>query len=309
MFRAAGGAEELFVGVTNGELAHRERDVASWEERAAAVRAFVETHDLVGSLTVRPLEDAVGPAATGDFDAIVVSPETRHAVAGINARRSEGGLRPLRPLVVPHVLGEDRLPVSATAIAAGRIDRAGRRLRPVVVLVGSANPVKVAGVRQAMARFLHGVDHAVRGAVVASGVAEQPVGRATLEGARTRARAALGDADYAVGVEAGLVTMPGATDPVDVQACVVRDRAGRETVGWGPAFCHPPEVDRRALAGEMVSDVLGPVADDPRIGGTTGAIGFLSNGDMDREELTSLAVRMALVPRVRPALYTVGIEA
>jgi inosine/xanthosine triphosphatase len=106
-----------------------------------------------------------------------------------------------------------------------------------------------------------------------------------------------------VGIEAGLVTMPGGHAPVDSQACVVHDALGRETVGWGPGFHYPDWVTRRALAGEMVSDILGPVAQDPRIGGTTGAVGFLTDGRMDRTELTRLALLMAFVPRLHRELY------
>jgi non-canonical (house-cleaning) NTP pyrophosphatase len=53
----------------------------------------------------------------------------------------------------------------------------------------------------------------------------------------------------------------------------------------------------------MVSAILGPVADDPRIGSTTGAIGYLSDGRLDRTALTQTAVLMAFLPRFRRDLY------
>ncbi len=291
-------ADEVFVGVTDGALAARNRDVQGWDERAAAVQAFVEPFP--AAVTISRLQEPMGPAATGDYDAIVVSPETVPGAHKINAARAAAGLAALQIIVVDHLLGEDKLPISATAISEGRIDRTGKRQRPVRIRAGTQNPVKLAAIRAEMQAFLPGAT--VEGCDVASGVPEQPKGEETLVGARNRAQAALGDADYAVGVEAGLVAMPG-DDAVDVQACVVLDRTGKHTVGWGPGFHYPAWVRERAHSGEMISEILGPVANDPRIGGTTGAIGFLSDGAMDRTELTRIGVRMALVPRVRPQLY------
>lgn len=304
--RAMRGASEVFVGVTHGELAKRkDRTMPSWEERAAILRDFFEAEGFAGRLEVAPIEDSGGRAPTGDYDAIVVSPETAGRATRINEERAEAGLDPLVVHVVPHVMATDLLPVSSTRVASGDIARDGRRLRPVRVAVGSDNPVKTAAVESEVARIL-GVPVEVRGEGVDSGVPEQPRSDDTLRGARNRAEAAMEawpDADYAVGVEAGLNQDPGGHAWYDAQACAVLDRGGRVTDGWGPAFQYPDWVTQRALAGEMVSRILGPVADDPRIGGTTGAIGFLTDGLLDRTGLTRQAVLMAFVPRIRADLY------
>lgn len=193
------------------------------------------------------------------------------------------------------------MPISATRIAAGAIDREGKRLRPVDVVVGSANPVKVAGVAAAFQAFLP--EARVHGTDVASGVPEQPRGDETLAGARARAVAAMETtgADYAVGVEAGL-NQDSEGSWYDVQAVVVLDANGLETTGWGPAFRYPDWVRDRALAGDMISDILGPVGGDSSIGGTTGAIGWMTDGAMDRTELTRVGVLAALAPRWKPEL-------
>lgn len=304
---AAQGADELFVGVTDGALARRPgRAVPPWPERARRVESFLrEEAGYRGRLTVAAIADPMGPAATGAYDRIVASPETVAGVHAINARRAAAGLPALRIDTVPHVLGEDLLPVSATAVHAGRIDAEGRRLQPVRVAVGSANGVKVAAVREEFARILP-LPADVRGFAVRSGVPEQPRDAETLEGARARAKAALAawpEADYAIGIEAGLVRYPAHEGHLEAQACAVLDRAGMETHGWGPAFHYPAFVTERALRGEMVSDILGPIASDPAIGSTTGAIGYLTEGRLDRTELSRTAVLMAFVPRFRRSLY------
>jgi inosine/xanthosine triphosphatase len=304
---AARGATDLFVGITDAALAERpERRVAPWEDRAQTVERFLRGSGYKGTLTIRALRDAAGPAAREAYDAIVVSPETVPAARTINERRAAGGLKPLVIRVVAHVVGQDLLPVSGTAVHAGRVDRAGRRLTAVRVAVGSTNPVKVEAVRQELARILR-VPAEVKGFPVPSSVPEQPRSDETLAGARVRARAAVEawpDCDYAVGIEAGLIKYPGEEAHLEAQACAVVDRTGWETHGWGPAFHYPPWVTERALKGEMVSQILGPVANDPAIGSTTGAIGYLSEGRLDRTGLTRMAVLMAFLPRLRRGLYT-----
>jgi pantetheine-phosphate adenylyltransferase len=298
----------VFVGVTDGELARRDRVVPGWRARADVVEEFWRDAGFAATLTVRALTDPDGPAASSDYDAIVVSPETVLGAARINKRRDEAGRSALAVRVVPHVLAADLLPVSGTRIAAGDIDRAGRRKSPVRVAVGSTNPVKSGAVRAALASILGGVACEISAVDVPAGVPGQPRDDETLDGARARARAARRarpDCDYSIGIEAGLNQDPAGEAWYDAQACVVADALGQETDGWGPAFRYPDWVTRRALAGEMVSEILGPVAGDPRIGGTTGAIGFLTEGVMDRAELTRIAVVMAFVPRIKRTLYTI----
>ncbi len=308
LLRAAmDGATHLFVGVTEGSLAvRRDRTVGPWKDRAGAVERFVHETGFLGDLVIRPLTDANGPAATGDYDRIIASPETAKGADAINAARKAKGLRPLEVRVVPHVLAEDLLPISATRIAAGLVGADGKRLRPVRVAVGSANGVKIAAVEAELKRILK-VPTEVRGFSIASGVAEQPRDDATLQGAQNRAKAALAawpGADYAVGIEAGLIPFPGHEGYLEAQACAVLDAGGWETHGWGPAFHYPDWLTKEALDGKMVSDVLGPIAKDPRLGSTTGAIGWLTDGRLDRTELSRLAVLMAFVPRLRRELYT-----
>jgi inosine/xanthosine triphosphatase len=297
-------ADRLFIGVTDGKLARRDdRVIAPWEERADTVATFLAFIEFHGELEINRLEKTSGPAATGDYDAIVVSPETVAGANAINDARKGAALKTLQVRVVPHVLADDLLPISSTRIHSGSIDGKGRRLRPVTVAVGTQNPVKLEGVSRAFSRLMAGV-HVV-GCDVASGVPEQPSNRDMLAGAQNRANAAkacVPRADYWVGVEAGL-NEDAHGNWYDMQTCIVVDATGKSTSGHGPAFHYPDWVTTRALDGEMISDILGPVAGDSNIGGTTGAIGFLTDGRYTRIEFTEQAVMMAFVPRIRPELY------
>src|SRR5438309_10226063 len=116
--------------------------------------------DLIGFLAARkwgppkiePIDDPYGPADDlPDLDVIVVSAE-RHPVAiALNETRAAKGLRPLEIRAVSMVLAQDGLPIASRRIRVGVIDRTGRRLTPLRVGVGTANPVKVREVRRVMA--------------------------------------------------------------------------------------------------------------------------------------------------------------
>lgn len=315
----AGPDGHVFIGLVADEYANRKRDrtVADFDTRKGRLEAWIAQQAGAPQVRIRALTDAHGPSATGDYDAIVVSVETAGTSAEINARRRDAGLQPLEVHAVPYRLADDLLPVNATRVHEGRIDRDGRRLRPVQVAVGSANPVKVEAVRRAFVRFLSEVPLDVYGVRIESGVAEQPFGEATWRGARTRASAAMkaapppGDGtdrlplpDYAVGLEAGLFEDAGSGRLLDVQHCVITDRTGFESHGHGPGFAYPPEVGRQVRHGlQTIEEVVGRLAADPAIGRTRGAVGFLTEDRLDRTRLSESAVEAAFVPRVRRDLY------
>jgi inosine/xanthosine triphosphatase len=146
----------------------------------------------------------------------------------------------------------------------------------------------------------------VRGFRVPSGVPEQPYGLQAARGARRRAERALGAwpaADYGIGVEAGLQRDAGVGRIVDVQHVAVVDPQGSLTAAHGGGFYYPESITRQVRSGATVSEAIGPVAGDARIGSTIGAVGFLSRGALTRRELTEQAVLLALVPRIRRDLY------
>jgi nicotinamide-nucleotide adenylyltransferase len=77
---------------------------------------------------VKPLDDKYGPAATGDFDAIVVSSETFPTALEINKMRRDNGLHALLVIKIGSVLGADSVPISTSRIARGEIDEEGNRI-------------------------------------------------------------------------------------------------------------------------------------------------------------------------------------
>lgn len=300
----AAGDELVAIGLTTDAFAnaHRERRVAPYARREAALRAFLDARGYSPRAEIRPIETSMGFALERAFDAIALTPETAASGERINAERERMGLPPLRVVVSPYLLADDGRPIKATRIVAGEVDADGRLLREARVAVGSLNPVKVEAVRRVFGRVFPRVD--VRGFDVPSQVGEQPFGEDTWRGATERAQRALAawpEADFGVGVEAGL--LPGPQGLFDVQACVLVDAGGRRTLGHGPGFQYPASVERELLEGRSVGDVLSRLAEVPDIGRKMGAVGWLSRGLQDRTGLTEPAILMALLPRLRPDVY------
>ncbi|RLE75402.1 MAG: inosine/xanthosine triphosphatase [Thermoprotei archaeon] len=176
------------------------------------------------------------------------------------------------------------------------------------VAVGSENPLKVEGVRAAFAHFYGSVD--VVPCRPHLTIPKQPRSlREMLIGAIERAVHSLSrieDADYGVGVEAGLFRVPGTiTGYLKAELCVIVDREGGMTMGMSPSFEFPMEAVRLVIRGEVeeVEEVMERVFGMERIGERVGTIYYLTRGLVSRRDLVRQAVLMALVPRVNENLY------
>jgi len=175
------------------------------------------------------------------------------------------------------------------------------------VIVGTSNPSKVKGVKMAFERFFTEIE--VIAVNVRSGVPKQPFGfKDTVKGAVMRGWSALKrrKGDYGVGIEAGLVKFPWAlTGFIDFQVCAIVDRNNKVTVGIGPGFEFPPESIKLMIENHVreLGEAMEKITGIKDIGKNVGAIGWLTKGIMKRDELTSIAVLMALIPRINPHLY------
>jgi inosine/xanthosine triphosphatase len=176
-----------------------------------------------------------------------------------------------------------------------------------LIVVGSANPVKLSAVRAVVQRHWTGCE--VRAVEAASGVSEQPMGDAeTRLGALTRARAALSavaGADLAVGIEGGVVLEADGTMRTCAWAIAV-DRLGGEGVGGSLAVTLPEVVAARVRAGEELGVAMDVVA---RTIGTKygrGAVGILTAGLIDRQRAYEPLVTYALARWLAPEFYDSG---
>lgn len=299
--------DSVEVGLTSDGFAKETRPVPvrSYEERRAHLSRFLKRYGK--PFEIVPISDSAGTAASSEtLGALVVSPETLDVAEEINERRRSKGLSPLKIHRIMAVRADDRVRISSSRVLRGEIDKDGHLLRPTRIAVATGNRVKVEAVRNVFTQVFGYVevveveaDHAVSG---------EPVGDTTIEGAIKRARIALeqSDAEYGVGVEAGLFHVDRLGKYFDVQYCAITDASGLSTFGHGPGFEYPPEVTEAALSGIAVGDIMSGVTGVEGIGHKSGSIGYLSAGVINRTSLTELAVLMALIPRIRPELYATG---
>ena len=123
------------------------------EHRSARIeqlRQFLESKGCHDSYMILELKDPLGPAVFEDFDAIIVSEETKPNAEEINRKRVKDGLNPLEIITVKMAYAENGEVISSTKVLKGEMDRDGKILRTMKVLVGSENLVKI--------RFYFGAD-------------------------------------------------------------------------------------------------------------------------------------------------------
>ncbi|MCS7119461.1 MAG: inosine/xanthosine triphosphatase [Archaeoglobaceae archaeon] len=168
------------------------------------------------------------------------------------------------------------------------------------IVVGSRNPTKVEGARIAFEQFFGEVG------VESIGIKtkDQPFDEETIKGAIERAiKSYSSDFDFSVGIEAGLMKIPGTISGyMDFQVAVVFN-GKKFTLGFGPGFEYPPEVVESAKAGIEVGKTMEKISGINQIGRKVGAVYYLSKGVVSRVELSRIAVTMALLPWINKDLY------
>lgn len=284
-------SDDVVVGITSDRMASKGRDeYVPMEIRRRELEAFLNT---LGRYTLFELDDIYGPdEIMDDVQVLVVSEETLPNGNLLNERRVSRGLEPMELSVVPLVRSGDSK-ISSSAILRGEYGRSGRR-DVMDIAVGSANRVKVAAVRTVMEK-VYG-DVRITAVDVPSGVPDQPFGDQTHQGSENRAKAALGDHDMAVGIEAGVFEMLDGL--YDIQHCTIISRDGKVTYGHGSGFRYPDRIAELVRRGMTVGDAVHEVYGNTDIGKRQGAVGLLSKGLIDRKTLTEQSVTAAMIPRI-----------
>lgn len=128
-FESAGENGTVFIGVTKGKMLQKKRFLTPFNKRVNTIKKYLETKGYDKRAVIQAIFDKYGPAAYGEYDAIVVSPETFENAEDINKKRVNNGKKPLKIIKVPYVLAEDDKPISSTRILNGEIDEDGRVLK------------------------------------------------------------------------------------------------------------------------------------------------------------------------------------
>jgi len=128
-FQVAGAKGSVFIGVTSAAMAKKKVKITSFETRKQSIEQFLAEENILEHATIQPLSNKFGPTLEGDFDAIVVSAETKPTAEEINKKRKQLGKKPLQIVVIPFVLSEDNQPISSSRIRLKEIDENGTMLK------------------------------------------------------------------------------------------------------------------------------------------------------------------------------------
>jgi len=180
---------------------------------------------------------------------------------------------------------------------SGRIDVKDR----IVVAVGSKNPAKVSAVKKVFKEFFKEVK--VFGLPVDTSVSKQPLNMETIVGAHNRAKRALevGEADYGVGIEGGLMELGGRWYNLGFVVIINRrEETGTGTSGW---FECPKTVLDEVRKGRELADAFDEVSGARDSRNELGVIGILTKNRITRKDLYVHGVYMALIPFINRELW------
>ncbi len=175
-----------------------------------------------------------------------------------------------------------------------------------LVAIGSRNRAKTLGVRNVFLSLIPKCRFAE--VDTSAAVRVQPMGMSqVVEGATRRARLALerAKADFAVGVEAGIIRA-GPRRHVNLQVAFVIDRAGNTGLGFSSGFLIPESfIARMKKQGKELDSYSHELTGAKRIAEEEGIVYPLTRGRVSRLQMTEQSVGMALVPWLNTTTYGV----
>ena len=167
------------------------------------------------------------------------------------------------------------------------------------ILVGSKNPVKIDAVREAFSHYFNGAE--ILCFETDSGVPPQPVNKETFEGARNRAVTLMElndnkklDADFFIGIEGGIIKVFDQWFALGLM-CII-NKEGLSGYGTSPMFELPDSIITQLLSGKELGTVMDEISGKENTKQKGGAIGYLTNGIMDRKKLYVSGLIAAMAP-------------
>jgi pantetheine-phosphate adenylyltransferase len=128
-FQIAGKKGIVYIGVSEDKLLDKKDHFVSYESRVNALIKYLKTDRSYNNFSIVSISDEYGLTIDEDYDAIIVSPETKTIAEVINNKRINIGKKPLKIVVVSFVLAEDNKPISSTRVLNKEIDENGKVLK------------------------------------------------------------------------------------------------------------------------------------------------------------------------------------
>lgn len=173
------------------------------------------------------------------------------------------------------------------------------------ILIGTKNPGKIEGVKQAFEKYFDNVQ--IEGVSVESEVGDQPINGEIFEGAKNRVKNVKKyakenniDADYFVASEAGLTNLLG--EWIDINAAVIENKEGIQSVGTSQGFQIPDKYVDEIKESEL-GKVMDKIFSANNLAKGKGGISILTKDEISRIDLTRNAFIMALIKHINGELW------
>lgn len=173
------------------------------------------------------------------------------------------------------------------------------------VLMGTRNPGKILGARQAFEKYFDNVE--IEGIPVNSDVGDQPVNEEILQGAKNRVEYLKEyannnniKADYFVSSEAGITNLLG--EWIDINCVVIENIEGLQSVGTSQGFPIPDKYIEEIKETEL-GKVMDKIFSGKELGKGKGGISFLTKDEVSRIDLTRNAFIMALTSHINGEIW------
>jgi len=173
------------------------------------------------------------------------------------------------------------------------------------ILMGTKNPGKIEGARQAFSKYFQDVE--VIGVSVESEVGNQPVNEETIEGAKNRVKNVKKyasengiKADYYVASEAGITNLLG--NWVGINVAIVEDANGLQSIGISQAFPIPDKYIDEIKSTEL-GKVMDKIFEHNNLAKGKGGISYLTKNEISRIDLTRNAFIMALTTYINGEIW------
>ena len=173
------------------------------------------------------------------------------------------------------------------------------------VLIGTKNPGKIEGARQAFEKYFDNVE--VEGIPVNSDVGDQPVDKEILQGAKNRVKNLKEyaknnniKADYFVSSEAGITNLLG--EWIDINCVVIENIEGLQSVGISQGFPIPDKYIDEIKETEL-GKVMDKIFSGKELSKGKGGISFLTKNEVSRIDLTRNAFVMALTKYINGDIW------
>ena len=119
----------IYIGVTDGEILKNKEFTKPLDKRIKDIKKYLKSKNYDKQSIIKIIYDEFGPAVDGDYNAMIVSPETIKNAEELNKKRKQKGKTPLKLIKVSFVLADDKKPISSTRIYKKEINEEGRIIK------------------------------------------------------------------------------------------------------------------------------------------------------------------------------------